>query len=91
MWGTWIKIISAIPRLKAMNYRLGAIIIRVLLIISAVIVTVSGIGIVEFRALEVVHLGKNLSHQVHLVSWIPFVVLLVVHMVYTRAFKDRLR
>lgn len=76
-----------------MNYVTAGRIIKLLLILSVIVVTVSGIGIVEFRWLDSVSYGvlnKVLAHKVHLISWIPFLVFLVVHIIYTRAVKGRL-
>jgi hypothetical protein len=53
-----------------------------LLAVLAVLYLVTGFGITEFRVFETVTFGlltKNLAFKIHVNLWIPFVVLLGLH------------
>jgi thiosulfate reductase cytochrome b subunit len=52
------------------------------LLVLAVLVVVTGLGITEYRTVEVLTfglLGKALAFKLHLWLWAPFLVLLVLH------------
>jgi uncharacterized membrane protein YciS (DUF1049 family) len=54
-----------------------------MLLALALILIVTGLGITEFRTVEALTFGllsKNLSFQLHSLLWIPFIVVLVLHM-----------
>ena len=53
-----------------------------LLLVVVLLYIVSGFGITEFRVVETLTLGiltKSLAFKIHDVLWLPFVVLLVSH------------
>ena len=53
------------------------------LLALALLLVLTGLGITEFRTVEVLTfglLGKSLSFQLHSLLWIPFIVVLVLHM-----------
>ena len=62
-----------------------------LLLALALLLVVTGLGITEYRAVEAATfglLGKALSFQLHTLLWIPFLVVLVLHLVlYCRGGK----
>ena len=60
--------------------------IRWLLFIFIVLYVVSGFGITEFRTVEAITFGlltKNLSFTIHNNIWIPFVILLGTHILFS--------
>lgn len=68
---------------KFMNNRLAIRIVHWSLAVVAIIFLVSGFGISEFRVVETITLGlltKNLAFRIHEMLWIPFVILLILHM-----------
>jgi thiosulfate reductase cytochrome b subunit len=57
-----------------------------LLLALALLLVVTGLGITEFRTVEAVTfglLGKALSFQLHSLLWIPFLVVLALHLLLT--------
>jgi hypothetical protein len=64
-----------------------------LLLALALLLVVTGLGITEFRTVEAVtlgFLGKALSFRLHGLLWIPFLVVLALHMMLScRAGKRR--
>jgi len=62
--------------------RLIRIITHWLLLVVAIVYMISGFGITEFRIVESITFGlftKRLAFEIHEYLWIPFVVLLVMH------------
>ena len=62
--------------------RLAKQIVQVLLLIVLALYFITGLGITQFRIVESVTLGlltKPLSFKMHDYLWIPFVVLLLLH------------
>ena len=60
-------------------------IIHWLLAVLLVIYLVTGFGITEFRTIESITLGlltKNLAFKVHENLWIPFIILLGLHLFF---------
>ncbi len=56
------------------------------LLVLAVVVIVSGLGITESRLVEAATFGllhKAHAFKMHLALWIPFVLLLIVHVLLT--------
>lgn len=54
------------------------------LLVLALLLILTGLGITEFRVvgpLTLGLLGKSLSFQLHSLLWIPFLAVLVLHMV----------
>jgi cytochrome b subunit of formate dehydrogenase len=65
-------------------------IISWLLVIVIVLYLVSGFGITEFRMVETLTFGlltKNLAFKIHNNLWIPFLILLVLHICLPFIFK----
>jgi cytochrome b subunit of formate dehydrogenase len=64
-----------------------------LLLVFSLLLVITGLGITEFRTVEAVTfglLGKALSFQLHSLLWIPFLVVLALHLLLTcRAGKRR--
>jgi len=53
------------------------------LLALALLLVLTGLGITEFRTVEVLTfglLGKSLSFQLHSLLWIPFIVVLFLHL-----------
>ena len=51
-----------------------------------IVYLITGFGITEYRMVEPLTLGilnKNLSFQIHNVLWIPFLILLALHIFLT--------
>jgi thiosulfate reductase cytochrome b subunit len=54
-----------------------------LLLVLAILLVITGLGITEWRTVEAVTLGllpKSLAFQLHSILWIPFVAVLVIHL-----------
>jgi len=52
------------------------------LLALALLLVLTGLGITEFRTVEVLTfglLGKSLSFQLHSLLWIPFLLVLILH------------
>ena len=65
-----------------------------LLLVVVILYIVSGFGISHFRVVETITFGlltKNLSFRIHDVLWIPFIVLLLVHIGAAYIFKPKKR
>ena len=61
-----------------------------LLGIVTVLYIVSGFGITEFRTVETLTFGlltKNLAFRIHDSLWVPFIVLLLMHLCLPLVFK----
>lgn len=64
-----------------------------LLLADAVILTITGAGITNYRIVTRLTfgvLGKAASFNWHLALWIPFLVLLALHMIYTLYLRKRI-
>jgi len=67
-------------------------IIHWLLAILVIIYLVTGFGITEFRTVETVTLGlltKSLAFEIHNNLWIPFIILLGLHVFLTLIKKGK--
>jgi len=67
-------------------------IIRWLLLAVTVLFLITGFGISEFRVVETVTFGwlsKSWAFRLHDNLWIPFVILLVLHVLLPFVFKKR--
>ncbi|UCD08348.1 MAG: hypothetical protein JSU79_08300 [Dehalococcoidales bacterium] len=56
------------------------------LFIAAIILLISGFGIVYFRVVETITFGlftKPLAFKIHTITWIPFLILLGMHVMLT--------
>ena len=66
----------------ALKSRLARRMVQGLLLAVIILYLISGFGITQFRIVEAATfglLGKALSFQIHDYLWIPFVVLLLLH------------
>ena len=64
------------------NPKLLKSVIKWLLLVVVVIYLITGFGITEFRIVETLTLGlltKSWAFRIHDILWIPFVILLVLH------------
>jgi len=62
------------------------------LLIVTVIYFITGFGISEFRTVEALSFGlltKSLAFKMHNSLWVPFIVLLVLHIVFALIRKRR--
>jgi cytochrome b subunit of formate dehydrogenase len=69
-------------------------IIRWLLLAVTVLFLITGFGISEFRVVETVTLGwlsKSWAFRLHDNLWIPFVILLALHVCLPFVFKRRVK
>jgi cytochrome b subunit of formate dehydrogenase len=67
-------------------------IIQWLLLAMAVLFLLTGFGISEFRVVETITLGwltKSWAFRLHDNLWIPFIVLLILHICLPLVFKGR--
>ena len=65
-----------------MKWRLIRKILHWSLLVVVILYVISGFGITEFRTVETVTFGlltKPLAFKIHEVLWIPFIILLVLH------------
>lgn len=63
-----------------------------LLLVTTVIFLISGFGITQYRIVEAITFGllsKNLSFKIHLNLWIPFVILLILHLIFKRSSRSK--
>ena len=63
------------------------------LLVLAILVVVTGLGITEYRIVEALTfglLGKALAFNLHLWIWVPFLVLLAAHVALTSKAVRRL-
>ncbi|MFC1954053.1 hypothetical protein ACFLU7_00660 [Chloroflexota bacterium] len=63
-----------------------------LLLIAIVLYLVSGFGITEFRVVEALTLGlltKSLSFKIHEVLWLPFLIILIPHILFPSILRLR--
>jgi len=68
-------------------------IIRWLLVIVAIAFLVTGFGITEFRVVETLTFGllsKSLAFKIHDALWIPFIILLGLHIFFSRFLRSHL-
>ena len=68
------------------NPKLLKSVIKWLLLVVAVIYLITGFGITEFRIVETLTLGlltKSWAFRIHDILWIPFVILLVFHILFS--------
>jgi len=71
------------------QYRIRKI-IHCLLVIVVIIYLLAGFGITEFRVVETLTFGvltKGVAFSIHSMLWIPFVVLLVLHIFLSPLFR----
>ena len=77
------------------NNRMVIKIVHWSLAVVAILFLISGFGISEFRVVETITFGfltKNLAFRIHEVLWIPFVILLFLHMYQSiRRNKNKLK
>ncbi len=69
-----------------MNVRAVSRVVHWALLVFALLTVVSGLGITEFRTVTELTFGllnKATANRLHLWCWIPFVVLLVAHVLLT--------
>ncbi len=69
-----------------MNSRLAFRVVHWALLVFAVLTVVSGLGITEYRTVTELTFGllnKATANRLHLWTWIPFLVLLVAHVLLT--------
>ena len=69
-----------------MNRRLFKKAVHWSLFIAAMVLLISGFGIVYFRVVETITFGlftKPLAFKVHTITWIPFFILLGLHVMLT--------
>ena len=74
---------------NALGSHLARGIVRWSLLALVVLYFVTGFGITEFRTVETLTFGlltKSLSFQLHNILWIPFLILLILH-IYQRPTK----
>ena len=67
-------------------------IIHWLLLVVVLLYIVSGFGITEFRVVEALTLGllsKSLAFKIHDVLWLPFIVLLISHVLLSLILRPR--
>jgi cytochrome b subunit of formate dehydrogenase len=65
-----------------------------LLAIIAVLFLISGFGITEFRVVEALTFGllsKSLAFKIHDALWIPFIILLGLHIFFSLFLRSRLK
>jgi len=69
---------------NALKSHLAKAIVRWSLLALIVLYFITGLGITEYRTVEALTFGlltKTLSFKAHNVLWIPFVILLILHVV----------
>ena len=69
-----------------MSVRTVTRLVHWLLLVFALLTVVSGLGITEFRIVEALTFGifgKAVAFKLHLWVWIPFLVLLLAHVLLT--------
>jgi len=69
-------------------------IIQWLLLATAVLFLLTGFGITEFRVVETITFGwlsKSWAFKLHENLWIPFVILLVLHICLPFVFKRKVK
>jgi len=65
-----------------------------LLAIVAIMFLITGFGITEFRMVETLTFGlltKNLAFNIHNSLWIPFIILLILHICLPFIFKRKMK
>jgi cytochrome b subunit of formate dehydrogenase len=75
-------------RHKLLNKR----IVNWLLALTSVIYLITGFGITQFRVVESLTFGlltKNLAFRIHNILWIPFLILLILHISVSYLFKSK--
>ena len=61
-----------------------------LLALLTIVFIITGLGITEYRIIEPLTVGlltKNLAFRIHSDFWIPFVILLTLHILFSTVFK----
>jgi cytochrome b subunit of formate dehydrogenase len=69
-------------------------IVQWLLLVVTVLFLITGFGISEFRVVETITFGwlsKNWAFRLHDNLWIPFIVLLVLHVLLPFVFKRKVK
>ena len=67
-------------------------VIRWLLLAIVIVYVISGFGITEFRIVESLTFGlltKNLAFKIHDSLWIPFLVLLALHVCFSYIIRSK--
>ena len=65
-----------------------------LLLVVAIMFLITGFGIAEFRTVETLTFGlltKNLAFKIHNSLWIPFIILLILHLCLPFIFKGKMK
>ena len=65
-------------------------VIHWLLLIVVILYLIAGFGITEFRVVEAFTFGlltKGLAFSIHSMLWIPFVILLVLHICFSPLYR----
>jgi cytochrome b561 len=65
-----------------------------LLLVVIIVFLITGLGITEFRTVETLTFGlltKNLAFKIHNSLWIPFIILLIMHICLPFIFKWKMR
>ena len=65
-------------------------VIKWLLLVTVIVYLITGFGITEFRTVEALTLGlltKSWAFKVHDILWIPFVFLLLWHVLLSRILR----
>jgi hypothetical protein len=60
------------------------------LLITAIVLLISGFGIIYFRVVETITFGilnKPVAFKIHTITWIPFLILLGFHVMLTSGKK----
>lgn len=75
----------------ALKARMAKQIVQGLLLVVMVLYFITGLGITQFRIVESVTFGlltKPLAFQIHNYLWIPFVILLALHIYHRTRKRD---
>jgi len=73
-----------------MNRSLFKRVLHWALFIAAIVLLISGFGIMYFRVVETITFGiltKPIAFKVHTITWIPFLILLGLHIMITSGKK----
>jgi len=76
--------------INIMKQQLVSRVIKWLLLSVAIVFLITGFGITEYRTIESLTFGlltKNLAFRIHEGLWIPFIILLVLHICLRLVFK----
>lgn len=73
---------------KLLNYL--PLVVRWLLLAVTIVFIISGLGITEFRTVESFTFGlldKTLAFKIHIKLWIPFLIMLILHVCMKYVFR----